>query len=241
VILLVDIGNTRTKWRCLNDRYLKIGSGEVQNQCVSDQFLEDTLCSYDIQKIYLSNVGQEDGLKVFKDYSVRCKVKLHLVASQKNMCGLLFAYEKIERLGVDRCLAMIGAYEKSAVLVIDAGSAITADYVNSKGEYFGGYIIPGYEMSRGSLLGKTARIGVMAGLGSIEPGTNTESCVNNGFALMYKSLLEGLIVFAKTVDVNRFIITGGDAPMLRSLITESIECHENLVLDGLQKYSLYYG
>jgi type III pantothenate kinase len=124
--------------------------------------------------------------------------------------------------------------------VIDAGSAITADYLNNEGEHLGGYILPGYEMSRRTLLGKTAKIGVMANLGSIVPGINTESCVNNGFAMLYTSLLDGFIKYAKSMGIDRFVITGGDAFMLKKFSTELVEIHENLVLDGLQKYSLCY-
>jgi type III pantothenate kinase len=240
VILLVDIGNTRIKWRCLNTKRKEVDKGVVEGGLVTYSFLEDMLRDYSIQAIYLSNVGHEVTLKIFKEYVGENGLNLHLVKSQKTMCGLSFAYENIERLGVDRCLAMIGAYKESGVLVIDAGSAITADYLNNEGEHLGGYILPGYEMSRRTLLGKTAKIGVMANLGSIVPGINTESCVNNGFAMLYTSLLDGFIKYAKSMGIDRFVITGGDAFMLKKFSTELVEIHENLVLDGLQKYSLCY-
>tara|TARA_R110001592_G_C13182547_1_gene751102 strand:+ start:5276 stop:6016 length:741 start_codon:yes stop_codon:yes gene_type:complete len=240
VILLVDIGNTRIKWRCLNSKHEKICGGGFLSKLATLEFLKDLLQVYSIKSMYLSNVGQETVLTIFKEYSEKNEIKLNLVESQKSMCGLMFAYQEIERLGVDRCLAMIGAYDKRSVMVVDAGSAITVDYVNVKGEHVGGYILPGYEMSRSALLGKTAKVGVMASLGSDEPGTNTESCVNNGFAMLYKSFLDGCMVFAKKIDVNRFVLTGGDAQKFAPLSSEYIECYENLVLDGLQKYSIYY-
>jgi type III pantothenate kinase len=241
VILLVDIGNSRIKWRCLNAKRKEVARGGVESGLVVYSFLEDMLRDFEVETIYLSNVGHQAALKVFNEYTDEYGLILHIVESQKTMCGLLFAYENIERLGVDRCLAMIGAYKESGVLVIDAGSAITADYLNKEGEHLGGYILPGYEMSRKILLGKTAKIGVMANLGSIVLGTNTESCVNNGFAMLYTSLLEGFIKYAKALGIDKFVVTGGDAFMLKRLSTDLLEYHENLVLDGLQKYSLCYG
>ena len=239
MILLVDIGNTRIKWRCLNAKRVEIGKGVQDSASVTFNNLDYILRDFEIRTIFLSNVGQGISLKIIKEYTAVNRINLHLVESKKTMCGIVFSYENIERLGVDRCLAMIGAYEDSGVLIIDAGSAITADYINKEGEHLGGYILPGYAMSRDALLGKTAKIGVMANLGDIIPGINTESCVNNGFAMLYASMLQGFIKYAKAMGIDRFVVTGGDAFMLKELSAESVELHENLVLDGLQKYSLY--
>ncbi len=240
MILLVDVGNTRIKWRYLNALYIKIDSGEMNNDLVSRSSLIGSFKSYDIQALYLSCVGQRGVLDCIKEYSEWQKIKLNIIEAQKNMCGVTFAYEEIGRLGIDRCLAMIGAFEGSGILVVDAGSAITADYIDDRGRHIGGYIVPGYEMCRTVLLGKTAKIGVMADLGSLEPGANTDACVNNGFAVMYSALLEGFIKSARDFGIARFVVTGGDGVMIASLSAEVIECHENLVLDGLQKYSLQF-
>jgi len=120
--------------------------------------------------------------------------------------------------------------------VVDAGSAITADFVGDLGEHFGGYILPGYELSRSVLLGKTAKVGVLADLGGLVPGQNTESCVNNGFTLLYRSLLEGLLEKARSMGIGKYVVTGGDARMFKMLGVDDFEYCENLVLDGLQKY-----
>lgn len=236
--LLVDVGNTRIKWRCLNSKNIELGEGVVLSKSLVKGCLDELFQEYFLEEIYLSNVGQDAVLDVFKEYSESNSINLNVVYPQKVMCGLTFAYKDVDRLGVDRCLAMIGAFNKAGVMVLDAGSAITVDYVNHKGVHLGGYILPGYEMSRSVLFDETAKVNVMGSLGSLEPGTNTESCVSNGFAVLYKSFLEGCMVVAKNLEINKFIFTGGDAKVFAALSSEFVGCCEGLVLDGLEKYSL---
>ena len=118
------------------------------------------------------------------------------------MNGVHFAYEDISRLGVDRCLAMIGAYHLvgSGVLVIDCGSAITADLVNGSGEHIGGFILPGVRMLESSLLGGTAKVLVEhETVISTEWGVSTEECVEHGRAFLLKSLFASLLIFLRRV------------------------------------------
>lgn len=235
--LLVDIGNTRIKWRCVSFTGMNACSGDLLSNVLTLRSLEEALSCVGFEKIYLSNVGHDSVVTVFKDYAEKNNLKLHLLEAQKSMSGLSFAYDNIGRLGVDRCLAMIGAFNGVGVLVIDAGSAITADFIGGQGEHYGGYILPGYEMSRSVLLGKTAKVGVLADLGGVMPGQDTESCVSNGFTLLYSSLLERLLNMAQSMGIGRYVVTGGDAKMFKMLGIENLEYYENLVLDGLQKYS----
>jgi type III pantothenate kinase len=67
------------------------------------------------------------------------------------------AYDVPERLGVDRWLAMLAAYNSlsEAVVVIDLGSAMTADGISKAGHHVGGYIAPGLRMMAQSLLART--------------------------------------------------------------------------------------
>lgn len=76
------------------------------------------------------------------------------------MAGVRNGYADYQRLGMDRWLAIIGAYQlaRGACLVLDLGTAITADYVNAAGEHLGGYICPGLPLMRGLLRTHTQRI-----------------------------------------------------------------------------------
>ena len=67
-------------------------------------------------------------------------------------------YKKPSQVGVDRLLSALAAFEKykKALIVIDFGTAITFDVVSKKGEYLGGVIAPGIEISLEALFQKTA-------------------------------------------------------------------------------------
>ena len=152
------------------------------------------------------------------------------------MAGLKFRYDDVASLGVDRCLAMIGAYSKHAVLVIDAGSAITADYLNEFGEHLGGYILPGCSMLMLSLKKGTSKVLVDAEVGNNEPGQSTKMCVNNGFTLMVQSLLNGLLAKASELGITEVMVTGGDADLFARACPDMVCCTKsNLVLDGMEK------
>lgn len=235
--LLVDIGNTRSKWRYVESGDHSIHQGVVLNADVTLSYLSQVFAGFNIKKVFLSSVGHKFIANKFKNYALKNDIFFEIVKTEKKMNDLNFVYEDVQRLGVDRCLAMIGAYDGGGVLVIDAGSAITADLVEAGGRHCGGYILPGYEMSRCALLGKTAEIGVMASQGDRLPGIDTVSCVNNGFAVLYGSMLDGFIKVAKEIGISRYVITGGDAEMLKTLCSVELVLYENLVLDGLERYS----
>jgi type III pantothenate kinase len=66
--------------------------------------------------------------------------------SSREMSGVKNGYEDYERLGLDRWLAMLGGFHLasgSACLVLDFGTAVTADFIAADGEHLGGFICPG--------------------------------------------------------------------------------------------------
>ncbi len=236
MILLVDAGNTRTKWRLLDNQSGFSESGFFNNNFITLTELERKFKSFVEIQIVISCVAADTIFQAFKDFAELRAFEIYHIRPKQKMNGIIFGYEEINRLGVDRCLAMIGAFENEGLLVVDAGSAITADYIADNGHHLGGYILPGYNMSRSALLGNTANIGLMAQVGVYELGKSTDACVNNGFAVMFRSLLSALIQEAKTHEIKRYVLTGGDAEMLKDFCIDEVEVVENLVLDGLLKY-----
>lgn len=238
MILLVDVGNTRLKWRCYDPDSAHFVSGTMVNEEVGSQKIQDDLLSLPVDVVYFSSVGRADiYIKIKHELDLEGK-EIYCVEVQKEMLGLHFVYERIERLGVDRAMAMLGAFDKKGVLIVDAGSAITADYVSDDGVHLGGFILPGLAMTQSLLYGKTAKVGVKASLGNDKMGVDTESCVNNGFTVLIKSLMQGLQERANELGIYRCVLTGGDAHLFESIGCMGFKVEENLVLDGLFKYAL---
>ena len=236
MILLVDVGNTRTKWRLLDNEECLSESGFLNNDSITSAELDRRFKSFVAIRIVISCVASDAIFQVFREFAALRAFEVHHIRPKQKMNAITFGYEEINSLGVDRCLAMIGAFENEGLLVIDAGSAITADYIASDGRHLGGYILPGYNMSRKALLGNTANIRLTTQVGVFELGRSTGECVNNGFAVMFRSLLSALIQEAKERDIKRYVLTGGDAQVLKGFCIDEVEVVENLVLDGMLKY-----
>lgn len=147
-------------------------------------------------------------------------------------------YGTPETLGLDR-MALVAAaseaYPDTNVLVIDAGSCITYDFLNSKGEYLGGAISPGIQMRYKALHTFTAN------LPQLEPmqpgeliGNTTDASIHSGVIHGVIGEIDGLIenYHSKHKELS-VVLTGGDAPFLSKRLKNTIFAHSNFLLEGL--------
>jgi type III pantothenate kinase len=144
-------------------------------------------------------------------------------------------------LGADRWLALIGAWTKarSALCVVDAGTAVKVDSVDAGGRHLGGLIVPGIHMMREALMNKTSDIaqavrhstpslaGVLA--------NNTTGAVSRGavFALAGMADRAAEVIEQSTGVKPKLFITGGDAGMITGTMRSQGEIVPDLVLQGL--------
>lgn len=150
------------------------------------------------------------------------------------------SYTTPATLGKDRLAAVAGAQAlmpDSDVLVIDAGTAITFDFIDATGVYQGGNIAPGIEMRAQALNQFTSR------LPRIEPhqprqllGTDTQSAINNGVVYGAVFEIDGYIDFLvlKYPKLSAFL-TGGSSFYFESLLKNRTFAVKNLVLTGLNR------
>ncbi len=147
-----------------------------------------------------------------------------------------------DRLGIDR---LITAYASSLhfeppLMVVDAGSAITVDWVGSDRQFHGGAILPGLAMQFGALATGTACLPNIDGSGChVEfPAKNTKDAIFSGVLTGLTAGIDRLIidychrakVAPETVPV---VLTGGDAPVLSPHLRHNHERIDNLVCRGL--------
>jgi type III pantothenate kinase len=244
-ILEIDAGNTRIKWRLLeysNQQVEKIKSdyalvpdqvGEIPDP-LSQQLHE--LKEEGIEKIRASNVRGDDFAKLL---SLFCEsnfsVNVNYAVVSAECAGINNAYKEFETFGVDRWLAMLAAYRsaKSAVCVVDCGSAITIDLINADGQHEGGFIVPGLQLMQRSLGEHAANLNYHPQSNTnIEPGTNTTVAINHGVLIMALGMLEKV---NHNWGADRYwYLTGGDAAILSSFIKWEHEINPELVMDGLE-------
>lgn len=233
MILVIDAGNSRIKWR-LTDRHQIVAEGRQ----LTPRALEDAIFSLsDMQPPSEIRIASVAGDKVvdwlYQQLRKQFDGPIRLAQVASTLGELSCAYEDPKSLGIDRWLAIAAAYNQynEPLLVIDAGSAITMDIIGPGGQHVGGYIAPGLTLMHDALWKNTSDVRVV-GSGSEElwlPGKNTQQAVNRGCLLAAVSTIESL---AAQFPV-RIVITGGDAKILIQAMSLSANNHANLVLDGL--------
>ena len=147
-------------------------------------------------------------------------------------------YKTPETLGNDRiALAVAGSqlYPEKDILVIDAGTCITYDFVNKNKEYFGGGISPGIHMRFKSLNTFTDNLPLVNPTDSIELiGNSTTESILSGVMNGIYSEIDGIIDRYK-IDFPgvEIILTGGDIIYFDKKLKNNIFANSNLVLKGL--------
>mgnify|MGYP003291466040 CR=1 FL=1 len=232
--LTVDIGNSRTKLS-LFDR----GECVAQEACntlsvdVLSSFLGDNrpdasiICSVsdynpDIAEWLKHNTGK------FIEFTADTPIPI------------TNAYSTPETLGKDRLAAVIGAWTmkpKNPILVIDAGTAITFDFINEEGVYEGGNIAPGAVMRLRALnehTGKLPLVSLNERRRNRLMGDNTRAAILGGVVEGMVFEIEGYIseLSVKNSGLQVFF-TGGDAFFFEKYIKSPIFIVSNLTAIGL--------
>lgn len=243
MILELDLGNTYCKWRMLDADNNVTGRGiGVREEWLLGMFPESWRS---VDRVRVASV-LGDAVERELDDQLRRRLQsvVEWARSTADCSGVRNAYFEPGRLGVDRWLALIAAYQRSrgAVLVCDIGSALTIDLVDSGGTHRGGYIIPGPRLMADVLLKSTDRVRfddteISA---AIDPGQNTGACVGNGIA----TALGGAVVLAHRRAqelLNEPVathVTGGYRDVLAQNLAAAgfghLELNAELVLDGLR-------
>ncbi|AXP81347.1 Type III pantothenate kinase [Mariniflexile rhizosphaerae] len=147
-------------------------------------------------------------------------------------------YKTPETLGVDR-IALVSAsvknYPGNNVLIIDAGTCITYDFVNNKNEYLGGAISPGLRMRYTSLNNLTANLPLLdTELPNNIIGNSTEASIHSGVVYGVLKEIDGVIeAYKANYPDLTVILTGGDSNFLSKQLKSSIFATPNFLLEGL--------
>ena len=154
--------------------------------------------------------------------------------------GLALDYDDPDRIGVDRLAAAAAAYrcapDGHAVIIADAGTAITVDAVDTSGTFLGGAIAPGLCIGLDALGAKTSLLPQVE-VDAAAPllGKNTSDGLRAGALHGSTALVEGLCtrIAEQLASPTAIFLTGGDSPLLHPHITTTNTCDPALVLRGL--------
>jgi len=251
--LLFDIGNTRVKWA-----FLKAGELASQDAEVATQFRAQTRLdslraqAAEIESVWVSCVGSKE---VLKDIQAWAKVNLpapvNTLQVSKAAGSISNAYDDISKLGVDRWAAAFGAralVPHGHVIIVDAGTTVTIDWLDANSVFQGGAIVPGATLMHDSLVDRT--VGIQSVLVDAAPlvGRTTQDCVNSGVHFGLVGAVKNIIQeMQRKIHVSHLdqpslqyeaedaaiVLTGGDANILSGSLGLKLGVDESLVLRGL--------
>ncbi|MBL0711730.1 MAG: type III pantothenate kinase, partial [Colwellia sp.] len=180
MIVLIDIGNTRTKY-CLVDQGKRRTQQAISNECLSNKFLTTNFSC--VSKLIVASVSHNKLTDIISDWCGSHKIEYQRVVSGAKKNHIITAYQVPSQLGVDRWLALIGAaahFPNKNILIIDAGTATTIDLLTSNGQHQGGWILAGIKTLITSILADTEQVQAKdKEKESVAFGTNTSENVHN--------------------------------------------------------------
>jgi type III pantothenate kinase len=152
--------------------------------------------------------------------------------------GMPILIDNPKELGADRIVNALGAFSKygGPAIAVDVGTATTFDVVSEQGEYLGGAIAAGLQVSARALYERTARLLLVELTAPKSPvGKNTVEALQSGLVYGHAAMIDGMVErLAKELGQPTVVITGGLAPLLMEEC-RTVDHHEPwLTLEGLR-------
>lgn len=242
MIIVADIGNSYLKMAHWDGERLS-EQLRVRHRDLLDAdwqaSLEENVLAH-IDDVFIASVADQSVEEVFEAWLVtRGHHRPVYLSSGPEACGVKNAYREPGTLGIDRWCAMIAARARrdGPLCVVDAGTAMTVDWVDAAGRHRGGLIMPGPTLQSDSLFGGTRH--VQAGSGT--PGTlfadNTLDGVVSGVCYSSAAIIE-LAVERIAEDEGvapGLFLTGGEADRIMPLLQTPAQVEADLVLEGVAR------
>ncbi len=153
--------------------------------------------------------------------------------------GMPIRYDAPTDVGADRIVNAVAAYERHGgpCIVVDFGTATTFDAISAAGEYLGGVITPGVNVSAEALFQRAARLPrVNIARPASVVGRSTVGSIQSGLYFGYIGLVEGILrrMTEEMGELKAVIATGGLARLIGKGSDLITEIDENLTLEGLR-------
>lgn len=230
--LIIDVGNTRVKVAVFEiDTIKEVFTFEKINIIPE---LKKIISNFSISHSIVSSVAN------FTDEETKKIAELLNPVFLDSNTKVPFEnlYKTPKTLGVDRIAlasAAIKKYPNQNVLILDAGTCITYEFITDEGNYLGGAISPGIAMRYKALHTFTSKLPLLKA-NELENfiGTDTESSIHSGVINGVCNEIDGIIAqYQKKYPDLTVVLTGGDTYFLSKQLKSVIFAHPNFVLEGL--------
>jgi len=247
MLLAIDVGNSnnviglfagekllthwriRTEWARTSDEYWVLIKEFIQLNGVDTETIDEIIVACVVPP--LIPILKEMGRKYFS-----CEP---LIVGPGVKTGISILYNNPAEVGADRIVNSVAAYEKygGPLIIVDFGTATTFDAVSKKGEYLGGAIFPGVQLSLEALFKNAAKLPRVE---MAEPerviGKSTVESIHSGTIHGFVSMIDGM-VSKMQVELDqkaRVIATGGIVQLIASRAKSIDTIDPFLTLDGLR-------
>jgi type III pantothenate kinase len=250
MLLVVDVGNTQTHfgvfpngedrlsqhWRFATVREsTRDELGAALSSLLALRGLEFTNIESSIVSSTVPQLSQE-----WREMAKRYLGQEMLVVGPAIKTGMPIRYDNPHEVGADRLANSVAAYDRvgDGCVVVDFGTAITYDVISAAGEYLGGIITPGAEISIDALYDRAAKLPKVE---LAEPksliGKSTVDAIRSGIVYGFAGQVDGIVrrLRAEIGSSTTVIATGGLAPVLVPFVRETIDYVDDLLtLQGLR-------
>ena len=240
MFLLIDIGNTKTKWMLRDNSDIYKHDSFLTEDIDQDHFEFDEK----IRKIVISNVAGFEKEAILKIKLKNFSCPIEFIKAHKKLNHLINNYQDATKLGTDRWLSALSVSHdiKKTAVIVSVGTAVTIDYLSfdekkSQHTFEGGVILPGLHLTKNALANSTADL--KNGEGAFQmPPINTGNAIQSGFILSVLGNIKYFFELAssKSRDI-KIILSGGDAELIHQHMDEDLKKYvsikKDLVLEGL--------
>lgn len=237
--LVLDFGNTKIKAAVFSDsnEIVEIFTWEEYNK----EAINQIKTKYNIDSVLLCSVVD---ISNEIDEHIKNKFSYYLKLDSTTSLPIKNNYSTPKTLGLDRIAAAVGANmlcPNTPLLIIDMGTAITYDYVNSSNEFEGGNIAPGVNMRLRAMNMFTNKLPLLEARKEEKLlGNDTSSAIMAGVLRGIEFEIEGYISEIKKKNPNLSVfLTGGDVFFFEKTVKSSIFVVSNLLLMGLNEILRY--
>jgi type III pantothenate kinase len=235
-LLLLDVGNSRAKWLLFDGQgAMRRGAGDI------DALADSVGSGLGGAQVLIASVADDR-----RNATLAAQLQAQACAPWfarplARLEGLVNSYAEPARMGVDRWLAMLAAQRRTPerCCVVDAGSALTIDFVSAGGEHEGGFIIPGADLMRRALFADTDRVRFDTPTPpALTPGRSTAEAVANGLLLAQAGAVCLALQSCGNGMASSVFLCGGGAAALQPVLQtfapdHALEPAPDLVFEGL--------
>ncbi|MFH1090881.1 MAG: type III pantothenate kinase [Pseudomonadota bacterium] len=248
MLLAIDVGNTNVvigvldgtallaTWRIRTERDITV---DELGMLMRNLFESKGLDFKKVNHIIVSSVVPPMQ-NTLEDFAVKYIGHEALFVGPGIKTGMPIYYDNPKEVGADRIVNAVAAYEKykTALIIVDFGTATTFDYVSPQGEYMGGAIAPGLIISSEALFQKASklpRVEIFARPRKVV-AKDTIGSMNAGLVYGYVGLVDGLVnrIKAEVQTSPLVVATGGLASLVASISETIDEVLPDLTIEGLR-------